>query len=63
MSTDSIHKPTSNAAQAETDHMALHGAPDRNVGKGAGQNKMRGVSVYNDILADMKDVGKDEAAL
>ncbi|KAL7792725.1 hypothetical protein V8C43DRAFT_305513 [Trichoderma afarasin] len=33
MSTDSIHKPTSNAAQAETDNppMALHGAPDRNV--------------------------------
>ncbi|KAK4061324.1 hypothetical protein Trihar35433_9651 [Trichoderma harzianum] len=63
MSTDSIHKPTSNAAQAETDNppMALHGAPDRNVGKGAGRNKMRGASVYNNILADMKDVGKDEA--
>lgn len=43
--------------------MALHSAPDRNVGKGAGRNKMRGASVYNNILADMKDVGKDEAAL
>ncbi|KAL6824469.1 hypothetical protein J3E69DRAFT_356141 [Trichoderma sp. SZMC 28015] len=35
MPTDSIHEPTSNAAQAETDNppIALHGAPDRNVGQ------------------------------
>lgn len=65
MPTDSIQKHASNAAQAKTDNppMALHGAPDRNVGKEAGRIELKEVLAYNEMLADIKHVGEDEAAL
>ncbi|EHK16055.1 uncharacterized protein TRIVIDRAFT_65122 [Trichoderma virens Gv29-8] len=63
--TDGVQKTTNNALQSETDDpsMALHGAPDHIVGKGIGRIKMKGVSAYNDMLADIKGAGDDEAAL